>query len=120
MAKNAVGFGVPSTHIEIMPATTPGAPNTPTLTTLTSSSIQIAWTFDNTLNGGTPITDYTVYWDQGVGGESFVAAESTGLWGTFTTLDGTVVGGLTYSFWVSAHNYVGEGLDSAKFVILAS
>lgn len=75
MARNAVGYGVPSTHIEIMPAQTPGAPNAPTLTALSSSSIQISWTFDNTQNGGTPITDYTVYWDNGIGGETFVAAE---------------------------------------------
>lgn len=103
-----------------MPATTPDAPLTPTLTTLSSSSIQISWTFDATLTGGTPITDYTVYWDYGIGGESFVAAESNGLWGTFTTLDGTVESGLTYSFWVTAHNYVGEGLTSAKLIILAA
>jgi hypothetical protein len=110
MAHNAIGYGIPSTHIEIMPATTPGAPNQPTLTALTSTSIQISWTFDSALNGGTPITDYSVYWDQGQGGESFVAAESTGLWGTFTTVDGTVQSGLTYSFWITAHNYIGEGL----------
>ena len=62
-ARNAVGFGVPSTHIEIMPAEAPGSPNTPTLTALSGSSIQISWTFNQTLNGGTPIIDYTVYWD---------------------------------------------------------
>ena len=62
-ARNAVGFGGPSTHIEIMPAEAPGSPNTPTLTALSGSSIQISWTFNQTLNGGTPIIDYTVYWD---------------------------------------------------------
>jgi hypothetical protein len=73
MAENAVGYGIPSTHVELMPASVPGAPNQPTLTTLTSSSIQISWTFDNQNNGGSPITDYTVYWDRGVRDMVYVA-----------------------------------------------
>lgn len=50
----------------------------------------------------------------------YVARESTGLWGTFTTDDGTVVSGTTYTFWITAHNYVGEGENSEKLAILAS
>jgi len=74
MAKNLVGFGVPSTYIEAMPASLPGSPEQPTLTYLTSSSIQISWTYDDVNNGGSPITDYTVYWDRGVRDMIFVAA----------------------------------------------
>lgn len=85
VAKNVIGYGAPSSHLEIIPATTPSSPNTPTLTSLSSTSIQISWTFTESLNGGTPITDYTVYWDAGINGNSEVAAASTGLWGTFTT-----------------------------------
>jgi hypothetical protein len=65
MALNSVGFSIPTTYIEMMPATTPGSPETPTLTTVSSSSIQISWTFEVELNGGTPITDYIVYWNNG-------------------------------------------------------
>jgi hypothetical protein len=74
----------------MMPAITPGSPHTPTLTSVTSSSIQISWTFDSDLNGGTPITDYIVYWDNGQTGNTEVASPSTGLWGTFTTEAETV------------------------------
>ena len=73
-AQNAVGFGLPSAQLEMMPASVPGAPNTPTLTTLTSTSIQISWTFDPLLNGGSPVTDYTVYWDAGEPGEQYIAS----------------------------------------------
>lgn len=90
MARNIIGYGAPSSFLEMMPATTPGSPNTPTLTALTSTSIQISWTFTEALNGGSPITDYTVYWDAGINGNSEVAATTTGLWGTFTTAPNTV------------------------------
>lgn len=69
----------------MMPATTPGSPETPVITEVTSSSIQISWTFDDELHGGTPIIDYIVYWDAGSSGNTEVASPSTGLWGTFTT-----------------------------------
>lgn len=118
LAKNSVGFSLPSTHIEMMPATTPGSPSTPTLTDVTSSSIQISWTFNEELNGGTPITDYIVYWDAGISGNTEVAAASTGLWGTFTATD--VQAGETYGFWVVAVNYIGTGTASSKLSVLSS
>jgi hypothetical protein len=39
MALNSVGYSTPTSYIEMMPATTPGSPVTPTLTTVSSSSI---------------------------------------------------------------------------------
>lgn len=68
MAKNSVGYSLPSYYIEMMPATTPGSPDTPSITDVTSTSIQISWTFDQLENGGTPIMDYIVYWDAGSNG----------------------------------------------------
>jgi hypothetical protein len=112
MAQNIIGYSAPSSYLEMMPATTPGSPNTPTLTSLSSTSIQISWTFDESLNGGSDITDYTVYWDAGINGNSEVAALSTGLWGTFTTTANTVSAGTTYNFWVIALNYIGSGTAS--------
>jgi hypothetical protein len=114
MAKNVIGYSAPSSYIEMMPATSPGSPETPTLTTLTSTSIQISWTFDASKNGGSPVTDFTVYWDNGINGNVEVAAASTGLWGTFTTEPGSVVPGSTYNFWVTATNYIGVGTASNK------
>lgn len=120
MAKNIIGYSAPSSHIEMMPATTPGSPNTPILTSRSSTSIQISWTFTESLNGGTPVTDYKVYWDAGTSGNSEVASESNGLWGTFTTLTGTVSAGTTYNFWVVALNYIGSGTASQKLSVTAS
>jgi len=120
MAQNVIGYSQPSVFIEMMPATTPGSPETPTLTTLSSTSIQISWTFNQDYNGGSPITDYTVYWDDGISGNIEMTAESTGLWGTFTTADGAVFAGTTYNFWVIAHNYIGSGTASQKLSVTAS
>lgn len=104
---NAIGLSAPSSYIEMIPASTPGSPDTPTLSALTSTRIQISWTFQNTRNGGTPITDYAVYWDNGINGNTAIASASTGLHATFATAAGTVVPGTTYNFWVVAINFVG-------------
>jgi len=101
----------------MMPATMPGSPNAPTLTAVSSSSIQISWTFNDELNGGTPITDFVVYWDDGQTGNTEVASPSTGLWRTFTTAPGTVQAGVTYSFWVVAVNYIGSGTSSSSIAV---
>lgn len=66
------------------------------------------------------MTDYTVYWDNGINGNIVTAAESTGLWGTFTTDPDTVVAGTTYNFWVVATNYIGTGTASTKLAVTAS
>lgn len=66
IAVNGVGPGTASNYLEIMPAALPGKPNTPVVTASSSSSITIAWTAGTT--GGTPITDYKVYWDKGLSG----------------------------------------------------
>jgi hypothetical protein len=118
LALNAVGYSLPSNYLEIMPAVAPGSPGQPTATAVSSTSISIAWTFDSALNGGTPITDYRVYWDNGVAGKTLEAASSTGSWQTFTTT--AVTAGTTYSFWVAAVNYIGLGTPSSKLSVLAA
>ncbi len=61
----------------MMPATAPGSPTNLVATAVSSSSITISWSFDNTQNGGTPITDYEFYWDKGQSGLIAIAANST-------------------------------------------
>jgi hypothetical protein len=71
-------------------------------------------------SGGSPITGYTVYWDEGISGQTLVASTGAGLWTTFTTAAGTVTAGTTYNFWVAAINYVGTGTPSNKLAVLAA
>lgn len=77
LAFNIIGTGAPSTILEIMPASLPGAPNQPTVTLSSSSQITLTWTQDAGTDGGSEIYDYIVYFDNGQGGNQEVAAEST-------------------------------------------
>ena len=67
LAFNSVGTGSPSSVLEIMPASLPSAPNRPTIKVASSSQITIEWTQDANSDGGSPILDYIVYFDNGVG-----------------------------------------------------
>lgn len=104
----------------MMPATVPGAPSTPTILAQSATSISVQWTFNNALAGGTPVTGYTVYWDNGISGQTLIASASTGLWTTYTTAVGTLTAGNTYSFWVAAINYIGTGSPTQKLAVLAA
>jgi Fibronectin type III domain len=104
----------------MVPATTPGSPSNLTATFVSSSSIQISWSFNNALNGGSAITDYQVYWDNGQNGLIAVASQSTGLQTTFTTAVGNVTAGRTYGFWVVAVNFIGVGSPTNKLYVLAA
>jgi len=64
LSVNSVGLGSPSTSIRMMPATLPGPPGTPYSPASSSESITIEWVAGT--DGGSPITDYVVYWDNGI------------------------------------------------------
>lgn len=66
LAYNSVGAGAPSTILEIMPASLPGAPDQPVVSAASSSQITIEWTQDSSPDGGSAIFDYIVYYDNGV------------------------------------------------------
>lgn len=64
MAHNVVGSGLLSSSIDIYAATKPNPPAAPTMVSQEKTAITIAWTALNVAdNGGSPITDYSVYWD---------------------------------------------------------
>ena len=93
-----------------MAATLPGVPGTPTRLTSTLTSLTLQWT-EPVDNGGDPIRDYEVFWDQGLGA-SLVSLGLTGGLRTFTPAY-TLVTGTTYRFRVKAINYIGTGPESA-------
>ena len=108
-ALNAIGEGNLSDEVSIYAATVPGAPSAPTLVSQSDAGISIQWTslpLDN--NGGSPVTDYRVYWDNGEGlGQYYLRLASTTPSLTYT--ETLVQPGKTYSFKISAVNVVGEG-----------
>ena len=69
-------------------------------------------------NGGSPILDYRVYYDNALGG-SFEELASTTNPDLFFTLT-TVTPGLSYRFKITAVNIVGESLRSSEVAIIAS
>ena len=71
-----------------MPATLPGPPFQPTISALSSTSISLEWSFDDaTYNGGTPIIDYKVYYDNGVSGQTLLMAGTTSLLTAYRQVD---------------------------------
>jgi hypothetical protein len=78
--------------------------------------IRFTWS-DGASDGGSPVIDYTVYYDQG--SDSFVLLESS----VTTQFYQTTVAlspGTTYKFKVTARNSVGSSLESGEVAILAA
>ena len=80
VAFNDVGDSIPSDPKTIMAAAVPNAPMDITLVAQGPAAITISWTAP--YNGGTPLTNYKIWWDDASGGlpATFVEKEgSTGL-----------------------------------------
>jgi hypothetical protein len=80
-----------------------------------SSQVVFIWIAPSN-NGGAPILDYTIQWDQGT--NTYVQA-ATGI----TVLTYTKIGvsaGIAYKFKVQARNAAGLGTESAEFSIIAA
>jgi len=119
-ALNAIGEGAISDEVAIYAATVPGTPAAPTMVSQSETGISIQWTsLAVGSNGGSPVTDYKVYWDNGEGLGVFYLKQAT----TTPALSYTATGltaGKTYSFKISALNVVGEGNQSSSVQIIAA
>lgn len=72
IATNAVGDSLASGRLlDIMAAKLPTPPQDPTLVSSTSTTINFDW-FDPDNDGGSPITDFEVYWNNGDDKNQFV------------------------------------------------
>jgi hypothetical protein len=78
--------------------------------------IRFTWS-DGASDGGSPVIDYTVYYDQG--SDSFVLLENSVTTQYYQTTV-TLSPGTTYKFKVTARNSVGSSLESGEVVILAA
>lgn len=97
----------------------PDAPITLTNDALTSSASQIRFTWlEGASNGGSPVIDYWVYYDQATGDWTELAIGLVNTY-SYTTII-SLTQGLTYSFKVLARNSVGFSADSSVLAVLAA
>jgi hypothetical protein len=112
---------VPSTEgnnavIQLVPEPPINLANDP----LTTTDIVIRFTWDEGLNnGGVPVLDYDVYYDQGSQVGSFILLEEAVLTKYYQTTI-TLTPGETYSFKVTSRNTVGDSDLSDAIAILAA
>ena len=101
-------------------ATMPSVANAPASLTrdnanTLSTQVVFSWTIPSS-NGGAPILDYTIQWDQGTGTWITLASAVS----TLTYTKTGVSAGVTYKFKVQARNAVGLGAQSSEFSIIAA
>lgn len=107
-AKNLAGEGPRSSEVSVTPATVPGQP---LLLVATSGVRQITLTWlPPTSDGGSPITNYSVFRGTAPGGEVYL----TTLGPALTYVDTGLANGRPYYYEVSALNANGEGARSAE------
>ena len=120
-AKNYLGYGAYSTVLSAVPKRVPGKPtnppaNVPSQTTATVIYVSYEAVHDN---GGSAITSYNIYMDDGLGG-AYAAPVTNALLLTYNTAFVTLTSGRTYRFKYSAINSEGEGTVSDEISILAA
>jgi hypothetical protein len=118
-AYNSIGYSTTSSYntggayVEIVPS----APSGLTLTSTSSTSIQVDWsTLTGTSTGGSAITSYNLYWDNNSGTPSISLLDSLVTTDTITGL----TAGNTYIFKVRAKNIYGPGPFSSSVSITVS
>ncbi|HLY81593.1 MAG TPA: fibronectin type III domain-containing protein, partial [Acidimicrobiales bacterium] len=106
-AKNAVGEGSLSNEASATPQPPPPTPpSAPTLTAATSGNGQVglSWTAPSS-DGGSQITNYTIYRGTTSGGEVFLAT----IGNVTSYVDAGLTNGMTYYYTVAAVNVAGTG-----------
>lgn len=122
VATNVVGNSADSSTLaSIIAATPPTVPlnfarNSQVMPIATS--ITVSWDIP-TSNGGSAISGYRLYWDQGLGGASTTHLADTLDNTRFYTIDG-VTKGTSYKFQALAYNAVGNGPSTASLTLLAA
>lgn len=121
MAQNFMGYGAYSSAFTFTPIDVPGKPPSPPQNIAASTTRNTIYIQYNALinNGGSPITQYNVYVNDGNDGP-YSAAINNGLSLTYNTASITpaLTTGLTYKFKYSGVNIAGEGPLSDEVAIL--
>lgn len=97
----------------------PDAPINLQTVSQSTTAITFSWSPANN-NGGSTVTDFSVYWNGGDGTTYTKKIASTGASTTQATLTGgDIISGKLYSFKVTAKNAAGESLQSVAINIYA-
>lgn len=123
VAINVIGKSEFSDPGLIIAATLAGQPGVPVEFSASVDEIEIRWEVPLLGNGGTNITDYKVEWDKGAQNDVYEHLDYTGGYLTYTVTQvksADFIGGLWYTFRVSAINAIGEGVYSESIAILAA
>ena len=122
IATNVVGDSSDSSTLAgIVAATVPTVPLNLIrngLVTPTDTSITISWDVPAS-NGGTPITNYKVYWDIGAGGLPATLLTTTSSTTKFYTATG-LTRARNYIFKVLATNIVGSGPATSQITLICA
>lgn len=86
------------------------------LLTTSDTTIRFTWA-EGESNGGTPVIDYSLYYDQGLGSDFILLADSLTL-NEYQTTD--ITAGTSYKFKLTARNTVGQSLFSDTLTVLAA
>jgi hypothetical protein len=86
-----------------------------------NKQVEVNWeTVNFPMNGGSSITSYVVYWDQGTNAWVELIGETSKYTLTSYTIYTNVIAGLTYKFKVKATNIWGSSEFSADMIIVAA
>ena len=86
-----------------------------------TSTLEVTWSTVSSLNdGGSAVTSYNLYWDQGIGSWVTLVGQNSSYLGTSYTIGVGIMQGATYSFKVRAENMWGFGPFSTTTSIVAS
>jgi len=117
LAVNSVGPSKDSESLSVLAARRPDAPTSLAEDSVVTKATQIGLTWsDGAYNGGSPITNYQVYFAQ-------ASSVDFRLFSTVNTRSATVTGlssGSQYKFYVKSSNIVGQSLQSTEVTILAA
>jgi titin len=114
VAQNLVGTGPLSDGVSRIAASVPSAPVNLAVVSQSTASITFSWQANGN-TGGSPVTDFAIYWNQGSGSVQHLVIDSNGLSPTQATISTpTLLADKTYLFWVKARNAVGFSAFSSS------
>lgn len=119
VAVNSIGDSVTAEPIGIYAATVPDPPDAPAMISQSQFAINFSWpALAVAKNGGSPVLDYKIYWDNPNDALGYIVLASTTT-PAFTYTASGLVAGSEYKFRIVALNIVGDSDMSLPTSIIA-